>query len=97
MTDALGTATAGLRAAENQMSATAGRIVRLTSVSPTTRVTPVEASQPAGYQTMHAAMPTSDLAQEMVNLKQEELGFRASVAAFKAADRMTKRTLDILA
>ncbi len=92
----MGIAAAGMRAAENQMSATAERIVQLNAVPPATPIPPVEASQPAGYQTAHGAMPTADLAEEIVHLKQAELGFRANVASFRAANRMTRRTLDIL-
>lgn len=93
----MGIAAAAMRAAENQMSATAERIVQINATPSTAPIVPVEPSQPTGYQTVHVAMPTADLAQEMANLKQAELGFRAGVAVFKAANRMTRRTLDILA
>ncbi len=92
----MGIAAGAMRAAENQMSATAGRIIRLTTVAPAAPVAPVEATQPGGYQPAHGAMPTRGLAEEIVNLKQAELGFRAGAAVFKAANRMTKRTLDLL-
>ncbi len=96
MSDAMAVAASAMRTAENQVSATAERIVRLASVSTSAPVAPVEAAQSAGYQAVHVAMPTAELAEEMANLKQAELGFRAGIAAFRAADRMTQSALDIL-
>jgi flagellar basal body rod protein FlgC len=41
-------------------------------------------------------MASVDLVEGMAELKQAELGFREGVAVFRAAGRMTRRTLDIL-
>ncbi|HEY4124048.1 MAG TPA: hypothetical protein VGM36_05505 [Rhizomicrobium sp.] len=96
MSDDLGMAASAMRSAANSVSATAGRIVRMTAQPTTAPVAPVTATQPPSLQPFHVAMPSADLAEELVNLKQGEMGFRAATVAFKAVNRTTKRTLDIL-
>ncbi len=96
MSDAMAIAAAAVRSAETRVSAAAAQVVQMTSTPPSAPVAPVIATQPSSYQTVHVAMPAADLVGEIVNLKQAELGFQAGVAVFKAADRMTRRTLDIL-
>jgi flagellar basal body rod protein FlgC len=88
-------AASAIRTAGNRVSSAASQIVRA-SAAPSVPVAPVDASQPASYNRVHVAMASADLVEGMVDLKQAELGFREGIAVFKAADRMTKRTLDIL-
>ncbi|HVZ69201.1 MAG TPA: hypothetical protein VG891_07035 [Rhizomicrobium sp.] len=96
MTDAMAIAATAMRAAENRVSAAAEQIVRAVSVSPAAPVTPADGSPAPSYQTVHLAMPTADLVEGMIDLKQAELSFREGIVIFKAADEMTRRTLDIL-
>lgn len=95
MSDLMAIAAASLRTAGNRVSTAANQIVRA-SAAPSVPVAPVDASQPATYHGVHVAMASADLVEGMADLKQAELGFREGIAVFKAADRMTKRTLDIL-
>lgn len=95
MSDAMAIAATALRTAGNRVSAAASRIVRA-SAAPSDPVAPVEAAQPGSYHGVYVAMASADLVEGMANLKQAELGFREGIAVFKAADRMTRRTLDIL-
>lgn len=92
----MGIAAAGMRAAENQVSATAERIVRLASTTPSAPVQPAMATQSASPQATPAAVPSAELTEEMVNLKQAELGFRAGLRTFRAAEKMARHALDIL-
>lgn len=89
-------AAAAMRSAENRVSASAAEIIQATSSPPSAPVSPVASVLAPAYQNVHLAMSTADLVEGMVNLKQAELGFRESVAVFRAADAMTRRTLDIL-
>jgi hypothetical protein len=86
-------AAAAIRAAGNRVSAAANRIVRA-SAAPPVPVAPVDAAQPATYHGIHVAMASADLVEGMADLKQAELGFREGIDVFRAADRMTRRTLD---
>ena len=95
MSDAMAIAAAAMRTAGNRVSAAANQIVRASS-APSVPVAPVDPSQPGSYHGVHVAMASADLVEGMVDLKQAELGFREGLTVFRAADRMTKRTLDIL-
>jgi flagellar basal body rod protein FlgC len=95
MSDAMAVAAAAIRTAGNRVSMAANQIMRAGAAS-SVPVAPVDPSQSGSYHGVHIAMPTADLVEGMADLKQAELGFRAGIAAFKAADRMTRRTLDIL-
>jgi flagellar basal body rod protein FlgC len=95
MSDPMAIAAAAIRTAGNRVSAAANQIVRAAS-APSAPVEPVDGLQPASYHRVHVAMASADLLEGMVDLKQAELGFREGIAVFKAADRMTRRTLDIV-
>lgn len=95
MSDPMAIAAPAIRTAGNRVSAAANQIVRAAS-APSVPVEPVDASQPASYHRVHVAMASADLLEGMVDLKQAELGLREGIAVFKAADRMTRRTLDIV-
>jgi hypothetical protein len=95
MSDPMAIAAAAIRTAGNRVSAAANQIVRAAS-APSAPVEPVGGLQPASYHRVHVAMASADLLEGMVDLKQAELGFREGIAVFKAADRMTRRTLDIV-
>jgi hypothetical protein len=95
MTDAMAVAAAAMRTAENRVSAAAGQILHATT-PPAAPVAPAGDSRPSGYNGVHVAVPTTDLVEGMIDLKQSELAFREGVTVFKAADETTRRTLDIL-
>lgn len=96
MTDALTVAAAAIRTAENRVSAAAAQILHAASTPSTAPLPPVEGTLPPSYQTLHPAMPTAELAEGLVDLKRSELAFREGIALAKAADEMTRQTLDIL-
>jgi flagellar basal body rod protein FlgC len=97
MSDAMAIAASAMRSAENRMTGTAARIVRLASTQPAAPIAPTLPAQPPARGTPSVVMPTADLVEEMTDLNQAELGLTAGIAAFRAADRMTRQTLDILA
>lgn|GEM_PF-4532228 len=80
-----------VRSAETRLRAAAAQLVRGEPA-----ITPVEAVSAPSYQPLHVAMENTLLADRTVNLKKAELDLRAGVALFRAADRMTRRTLDIV-
>jgi len=86
MNDPMAIATSAMRTAENRVNAAAQQIVRSASTSAT-------GAQPP---TAQATAPAADLVEGITDLKQSELAFREGITVFKAADRMTRRTLDIL-
>ena len=96
MTDAMTIAATAMRTAENRVTAAAQQVVYATSSPPAAPIAPASGSQGSTYHGVHVAVPTADLVQGMVDLKQSEQAFREGVAIFKAADEMTRRTLDIL-
>ncbi|HVP86344.1 MAG TPA: hypothetical protein VMS78_16605 [Rhizomicrobium sp.] len=95
MTDAMALAATAMRAAENRVTAAAQQILHATT-PPAAPVAPAGGTQSTAYNGVHVAMPTADLVEGMIDLKQSELAFREGITVFKAADQMTRRTLDIL-
>lgn len=86
-----------VRSAETRLRAAAAQLVRgaAPAITPPA-ITPVEAVRAPNYQPLHVAMESTLLADRTVNLKKAELDLRAGIALFRATDRMTRRTLDIV-
>lgn len=95
MNDAMAVAAAAMRTAENRVSAAAEQILHATT-PPAAPVAPAGGSQSAGYNGVHVAVPTAELVEGMIDLKQSELAFQEGITVFKAADQMTRHALDIL-
>lgn len=85
-------AVTAIRAAENRVSAAATKILRTATV----QVSPSGHSQSPGERPGRPALPAAQLFEALSDLKQAELGFREAIVAIRAADRVTRRTLDIL-
>jgi hypothetical protein len=95
MSDDMAVAATAMRTAANRVSTAANQIMRSTAAS-SVPVAPVDAAQSGTDHRVRVAMASVDLVEGMAELKQAELGFREGVAVFRAAGRMTRRTLDIL-
>jgi hypothetical protein len=98
---------AGIQAASRWFSATASNIVADTSGKPadpsnsggSLQTSPLAYDPQAPYANMQAMIdpPGSDLATEMVHLREAKNSFEANLAAFKTSSQMFKSLLDATA
>ena len=97
-------AASGMQAASLRLQSAAANIVKGTATSPAANasqpVTPLLGYDPnAPYANLQSAVaqPNDDLPANLVNLKQAETDFRASLLAYKTSDQMFKTLLDATA
>jgi flagellar basal body rod protein FlgC len=98
---------AGMQAASRWFSATASNIVADTTGKPadpsdsggSLQMSPLAYDPHAPYANMQGMItpPGSDLATDMVRLREAKNGFEANLAAFKASSQMFKSLLDATA
>jgi flagellar basal body rod protein FlgC len=109
MDNAMSIALSGMQAASTQAASAASNIVNSQSSmpaggatawsQPVTPTFPLAYDPAAPYANMQGmiAQPNQDLPTELVNLKEAESSFRASLLAYKASSQMFKALLDATA
>lgn len=96
-------AASGMQAASLRLESAAANIVKGEAASPAAAnasqsVTPLLGYDPnAPYANLQGAQANDDLPANLVNLKQAETDFRASLLAYKTSDQMFKTLLDATA
>jgi len=98
-------AASGMQAASLRLESAAANIVKATAASPAAANAPQPATPLLGYDpnapyaNLQSAVPqpNDDLPANLVNLKQAENDFRASLLAYKTSDQMFKTLLDATA
>ena len=109
MDNAMSIALSGMQAASTRLASAASNIVNsqssmqagraAASSQPVTPTFPLAYNPAAPYANMQGmiAQPNEDLPTELVNLKEAESSFRASLLAYKASSQMFKTLLDATA